>query len=58
MKDKIVSWLMTNRAPIGYSIGAANIISGLLNITIGNVVSGLFWVAIGSVIIFDVKMYK
>jgi Ca2+/Na+ antiporter len=58
MKDKIVNWLMAHRKPIGYSIGALNVLSGVSNIALGNVVGGAFWVVIGAVIIVDVKTFN
>jgi hypothetical protein len=58
MKDAIVNWLMKNRAPISYTIGILNVLSGLSNIALGNVVGGVFWIVIGSVIIFDTWTFK
>lgn len=58
MKTKIIEWLITNRATIGYTLGFANILSGLANILLGNVSSGLLYLGIGSVLIWDVQTYK
>jgi hypothetical protein len=58
MKTKIAGWFWKHRATIGYSIGCANVVSGLMNIALGNVAMGLFWVGIGLFIVWDVKTYK
>ena len=58
MKQTITNWLMKNRAPISYTIGILNVLSGLSNIALGNVVGGVFWIVIGSVIIFDTWTFK
>jgi len=57
MKDQITKFLLTRRKPIGYGIGIANVISGILNILVGNVIGGLFWIGIGAMIIFDVRSF-
>lgn len=56
--NKFKDWLLEHRVKIGYSIGVANILSGILNIIVGSVIPGLFWAAIGVYIIFDVRSYK
>jgi len=55
---KITTWFMRHRAAIGYTIGFANILSGLANITVGNTVGGFFWLAIGALIVYDVRTFK
>lgn len=56
--NKVKTWLWQKRDTIGYSIGAANVASGVVNIAVGNIVAGLFWVAIGAFIIYDVRTYR
>lgn len=56
--SKIKQWLWDRRTGIGYTIGGANLGSGIGNILIGNVVVGVFWLAIGAFIIWDVRTYK
>lgn len=58
MKEKIVEWLWANRVTIGYTIGFANILSGLANILMGNVSGGLLYLGIGLFLVWDVKTYK
>jgi hypothetical protein len=53
--SKIATWFMNHRTAIGYTIGFANILSGLANIALGNVVGGLFWTVIGAIIVYDVR---
>ena len=58
MRSKVFNWFMTHRAAIGYTIGFANIFSGLINIAVGNTVGGFFWLAIGALIVHDVRTFK
>lgn len=57
MYERIVKFLLTRRKPIGYGIGTANIISGILNILFGDVFGGLFWIGVGAIIILDVRSF-
>lgn len=56
--SKIKEWLWNKRATIGYTIGGANIVSGVLNLALGNMIVGLFFVGIGAFIIVDVRTYQ
>jgi len=56
--SKIATWFMKHRTAIGYTIGFANIISGVVNIALDNVGLGILWIIIGSVIIYDTKATK
>lgn len=56
--NKFFEWLSRNRKPVGYTIGIANVLSGVSNIALGNVVIGAFWIGIGALIISDVRMQK
>jgi hypothetical protein len=57
VKDQITKFLLNHRKSIGYGIGTANVISGLLNILVGNVIGGVFWIGIGAMIIFDIRSF-
>ena len=56
--SKVATWFMKHRVAIGYTIGFANIISGVVNIALDNVVSGLFWTVIGAIIVHDARTNK
>lgn len=55
MKDKIFIWFNKNWKPIGYTVGAVNIMSGIADIAIGNTWQGMFWTLIGSMIVYDAR---
>jgi formate/nitrite transporter FocA (FNT family) len=56
--NKIKEWLYSRRTAIGYTIGGANIVSGILNLVLGNMIPGLFFVGIGAFIIVDARTYQ
>jgi len=55
--NKIKEWLWTRRTTIGYTIGGANVVSGILNLAMGSVIPGLFFIGIGAFIIVDTRTY-
>jgi hypothetical protein len=58
MMTKFLEWFDRYRAPIGYTIGGFNLVSGIFETALGNAFSGMFWLVVGAVILFDTWEYQ
>ena len=55
---KFADWFDENRASIGYTIGAANLFNGIINLINGNLISGIAFTVFGVALLFDTYEYK
>ena len=58
MKDKILIWFGRNRRPIGYTIGALNLLSGISYLISDLIGLGVLWLVVGAMIIIDTREFK
>jgi len=56
--DKFFEWFGRNRKTIGYTIGGANIGSGIAHILTGQFWPGIVWLILGASLVLDAKMFK
>ena len=56
--NKFLVWFERNRKPIGYTVGALNVFSGVVGVLTGNIINGVIFLILGSAIILDTKMFK
>jgi hypothetical protein len=56
--DKFLEWFGRNRKTIGYTIGGANIGSGIAHILTGQFWPGIVWLILGASLVLDAKMFK
>lgn len=55
MFEKFVTWFNRNRRPIGYTLGALNILGGLQHAYNGDFGLAVIWLLIGSFLIADAR---
>ncbi len=53
MLDKFFVWVGKNRHPIGFTVGALNILTGLAHVLGGSWGLGLLWFIMGAYIVYD-----
>lgn len=56
--DKFFEWFGRNRKTIGYTIGGANVGSGIVQIVSGNFWPGIVWLILGLSLILDAYKFK
>jgi hypothetical protein len=58
MMRKFFEWFSNNRKPIGYTVGALNVLSGVNFLLQGDIGLAVLWFVIGGTILFDTYEYK
>lgn len=58
MLGKFLDWFYSKRKPIGYTIGALNVLVGLNHVINGDFGLALLWFAIGMMLIIDAYEFK
>ena len=55
MKDKFLIWLGRNRRPIGYTVGALNLLVAGSHLAQGEYGLAILWLVIGAMIVIDTR---
>jgi hypothetical protein len=58
MMSKFFEWFGRNRKPVGYTIGALNVLAGVNFLLQGDAGLAVLWFVIGGTILFDTYEYK
>ena len=58
MLGKFLDWFYSKRKPIGYTIGALNVLVGLNHVINGDFGLALLWFAIAMMLVIDAYEFK
>jgi hypothetical protein len=56
--NKFMEWFGKNRKPIGYTVGALNVLAGINHLLHGQFGLAVLWIVIGSFLIWDAHEFK